>query len=69
MSEILAANADAKQAEFEDKFLKNRPQKALDDDEIEFLDDLEREKNEKFAMRKEQDRADLDAFKLAQVRT
>jgi len=98
LSEILSDNADAKQAEFEDKFLKNRPvivplpppprhpnsqqfvftpsthrwrsllqPEALDEDEADYLNDLDRIKNGAFKAKRMQEKADVDAFALAKA--
>ena len=42
-------------------------QKALDEDEVDYLDSIQNAEDQKFKKRKLQDREDADAFRLARV--
>ncbi|KAL3696787.1 hypothetical protein R1sor_010863 [Riccia sorocarpa] len=59
--EILKDNKDKKDAEFNERF-KHRPPKALDDDETEFLENVEMMKREQERQRREEEKLELIDF-------
>lgn len=62
--EILQENKDKKDAEFNERF-KHRPPKALDEDETEFLDNLELSKKEYERQLADEEKLQLESFQAA----
>eukprot|EP00244_Chara_vulgaris_P005909 TRINITY_DN22696_c0_g1_i1.p1 TRINITY_DN22696_c0_g1~~TRINITY_DN22696_c0_g1_i1.p1 ORF type:complete len:246 (+),score=60.38 TRINITY_DN22696_c0_g1_i1:55-792(+) len=62
--EILKENKEKRDAEFNERF-KNRPQKSLDDEEVEFLDAVERHRRETERQAAEEEKAALINFQVA----
>lgn len=62
--EILQENKDKKDAEFNERF-KHRPPKALDEDETEFLDNLEMSKKEYERQLADEEKLQLESFQAA----
>ncbi|XP_073063881.1 uncharacterized protein [Primulina eburnea] len=62
--EILQENKDKKDAEFNERF-KHRPPKALDEDETEFLDNLEMSKKEYERQLADEEKLQLENFQAA----
>ncbi|GBG66200.1 hypothetical protein CBR_g57079 [Chara braunii] len=64
VSQILKENKEKREAEFNERF-KNRPQKSLDDEEVEFLDAVERHRRETERQAAEEEKAALINFQVA----
>ncbi|XP_075493095.1 uncharacterized protein LOC142531006 [Primulina tabacum] len=62
--EVLQENKDKKDAEFNERF-KHRPPKALDEDETEFLDNLEMSKKEYERQLADEEKLQLENFQAA----